>query len=212
MMSPAVAGAATLACSDISSTSTFAGSWPLRCEGSPRPGCQCPRYSPTLCTIRSGLLLTAPALAVGAQVERVAADADGVPDTAGVTRAVVEGDPAAGVAAGLEAARGAYLLALEERREDQHDHGLRAGLLRLKADGSVRSELERGGAGVQHRHGEPAGRRAIVRSGGHLAQVAAEGSQQLKIAGVQHDLGDGQSGGRGPLRGGLAHPRPGAGE
>src|SRR5260370_6462134 len=50
-----------------------------------RPGCQCPRYSPTLYTIRAGLLLTAPALAVGAQVDRVAADADGVPDTAGVT-------------------------------------------------------------------------------------------------------------------------------
>ena len=77
---------------------------------------------------------------MGAQVDRVAADADGVPDTAGVTRAVVEGDPAAGIAAGLEAARGAGLLALEERRKDQHDQGLRTGLLGMEADGSVRSD------------------------------------------------------------------------
>src|SRR5580693_8151737 len=163
MMSPAVAGAATLACSDISSTSTLLGSgagrWLLRCEGSPRPGCRSPRYSQALCTIWSGLVLTAPALAVGAQVDRVAADADGVPDPAGVTRAVVEGDLAAGVAAGLEAAPGAGLLVLEERREDQHDQGLRAGLLRVEADGSVRSELERGGGGVQHRRPGPGVRR-----------------------------------------------------
>jgi hypothetical protein len=62
------------------------------------------------------------------------------------------------------------------------------GLLRLEADGSVRCELERGGAGVQRRHRELAVRRAVVRSGGHLAQVVAAGPQHLKIVGVTAEL------------------------
>lgn len=62
------------------------------------------------------------------------------------------------------------------------------GLLRLEADGSARCELERGGAGVQHRHRELAVRRAVVRSVGHLVQVVAAGPQHLKIAGITAEL------------------------
>jgi hypothetical protein len=51
---------------------------------------------------------------------------------------------AAGVAAGLEAASGAGLLSLEERREDQHDQRPLAGFPRLEPDGSARSKLQRG--------------------------------------------------------------------